>query len=100
MCDKFQPSPIEPIEKETQICHQFVQTIGLKHGTICVLDIWYFFPFVPASYPPVCIIIGVRLLRKLKIYINHGTFKQEVDTLSPDRARKARPQIFKSPEPN
>ena len=33
-------------EKETQICHRFVQTIGLLSWlSVCVLTIWYFRPF-------------------------------------------------------
>jgi hypothetical protein len=32
--------------KETQICHRFVQTIGLLWWlSVCVLTIWYFRPF-------------------------------------------------------
>ena len=33
-------------KKETQICHRFVQTIGLLLWlSVCVLTIWYFRPF-------------------------------------------------------
>ena len=37
-------------EKETQICHRFVQTIGLLSWlSVCVLTIWYFRPFSNAG---------------------------------------------------